>query len=83
MVIKCDNRGSSRRGTAFEGPLKLAMGSVEVDDQVAAVRHFASLGLVAPGRVGIIGWSYGGYMAALCLCRAANVFSCAISGVMR
>jgi dipeptidyl-peptidase-4 len=80
VVIKCDNRGSFRRGLAFEGAMRWDMGNVEVQDQVAAVRHFAVQGLVDIGRVGMFGWSYGGYMSAISLCRAPDVFSCAVAG---
>lgn len=80
-VLKCDNRGSSRRGTRFEGYLKKhGFGHVEVLDQVTAVRHLVMKGFVDPRRVGIYGWSYGGYLAAMCLCRAPDVFICAIAG---
>ncbi|KAL7472633.1 hypothetical protein ACHAXS_013006 [Conticribra weissflogii] len=79
-VLKCDNRGSSRRGLNFEGYIKGGLGSVEVLDQVAAVNHVVKLGIADPSRVGIYGWSYGGYLAAMCLCRAPDVFSCAVAG---
>ncbi len=80
VVIKCDNRGSSRRGLAFEGAMHRDMGNVEVVDQSTAVRHFAASGLIDPARVGMFGWSYGGYMSAMSLCRAPDVFSCAVAG---
>jgi dipeptidyl-peptidase-4 len=80
VVIKCDNRGSYRRGLAFEGAIKHDMGHVEVLDQVAAVEYFTRLGLVDPRRVGMFGWSYGGYMSAMSLCRAPSVFTCAVAG---
>lgn len=80
VVIKCDNRGSSRRGLAFEGAMHRDMGNVEVQDQVAAVEYLASKGLVDIKRVGMFGWSYGGYMSAMSLCRAPHVFSCAVAG---
>jgi dipeptidyl-peptidase 4 len=59
VVLKCDNRGSSRRGLAFEGAIKHDMGHLEIVDQGAAVNYFASKGIVDPTRVGIYGWSYG------------------------
>jgi dienelactone hydrolase len=59
LVLKVDNRGSSRRGLAFESAIQGSMGDLEVLDQQAAVRHFSSRGLVDPHRVGIFGWSYG------------------------
>jgi dipeptidyl-peptidase 4 len=80
LVFVLDNRGSARRGLAFEGAIKHRMGSVEVDDQVDGVRWLVGEGLADPSRVGIYGWSYGGYMAAMCLGRAPDTFKVAVSG---
>lgn len=80
LVLKVDNRGSSRRGLEFEGAIKHDMGNLEVEDQAAGVRWAASQGLTDAGRVGIYGWSYGGYLAAMCLVKAPDVFKCAVSG---
>ena len=79
-VLKCDNRGSFRRGLGFEAPILRAMGSVEVEDQVRAVRHLVRGGVCDARRVGIYGWSYGGYMSAMCLCKAPEVFRAAVAG---
>ena len=66
-LVKCDNRGSARRGLAFEGAIKKRLGSFEALDQVTAVRHLAMKGIADLKRVGIYGWSYGGYLAAMLL----------------
>jgi len=79
-VIKCDNRGSSRRGLAFEATLKGRMGTLEVGDQEDAVHWAVSQGVADPARVGIYGWSYGGYLSAMSLCKAPGTFACAIAG---
>mmetsp|Transcript_132123 Transcript_132123/g.313181 ORF Transcript_132123/g.313181 Transcript_132123/m.313181 type:complete len:842 (-) Transcript_132123:51-2576(-) len=80
LVVKCDNRGSFRRGLEFEGALKFDMGNLEVEDQAAAVRWCAKQGLTDPKRVAIYGWSYGGYLSAMCLAKASDVFKCAVAG---
>ena len=80
VVAICDNRGSSRRGLAFEGHIKHCMGTVEVDDQVAFVQWLASRKIADPTRVGVYGWSYGGYMSLMLLSRAPAVFHAAVSG---
>ena len=80
LVVRIDNRGSARRGLAFEGALKHDMGNVEVQDQVDGVRWLVAQGLADPARVGIYGWSYGGYMAAMCLARAPETFKVAVAG---
>lgn len=79
-VFKLDNRGAGRRGLAFEAAIKDRLGKVEVDDQVAGVRWLADQGLIDPERVGIHGWSYGGYMTAMCLLRAPDVFRVGVAG---
>jgi dipeptidyl-peptidase-4 len=80
LVFKLDNRGSARRGLAFEGAIKHDMGNIEVQDQVDGVRWLIGEGLADPGHVGIYGWSYGGYMSAMALARAPETFSLAVAG---
>ena len=80
VVFRLDNRGTPRRGRAFEAALDRRLGSVEVEDQVAGARYLASLPYVDGRRLGIYGWSYGGYVAALCLLRAPDLFRAAVAG---
>ena len=80
LVLKVDGRGSNRRGLAFEGAIAERMGDPEVRDQVDGVRAVEKMGLVDRGRVGIYGWSYGGYMTLMCLCKAADVFRAGVAG---
>jgi dipeptidyl-peptidase-4 len=80
LIFALDNRGSARRGLRFEGALARQFGSVEVDDQVDGVRWLVEQGLADPRRVGITGWSYGGYMALMCLAKAPDVFKVAVAG---
>ncbi len=80
LVFVLDNRGSARRGLAFEGAIKHDMGHLEVEDQVDGVRWLAGQGLADATRVGIYGWSYGGYMALMCLVRAPETFKVAVAG---
>lgn len=79
-VAVVDNRGSTDRGLAFEGALRHRMGTVEVDDQVALVQSLVDEGITDPDCVGIYGWSYGGYMSAMCLARRPDVFAAACAG---
>jgi dienelactone hydrolase len=80
LVARFDNRGSFRRGRTFELALNRAMGTVEVEDQAAGVAFLVASGLADPSRVGVYGWSYGGYMSLMCLAKRADVFRCAVSG---
>jgi dipeptidyl-peptidase-4 len=57
-----DNRGSANRGVDFESQIWRAMGSVEVDDQLAGTRWLKTQAFVDPARIATFGWSYGGYM---------------------
>ena len=70
----------ARRGLTFESAIKHNMGDVEVQDQVDGVRWLAAQGLADPARVGVYGWSYGGYMTVMCLCRAADTFQVGVAG---
>jgi dipeptidyl-peptidase 4 len=80
LVLMLDNRGSFRRGLKFEGELRHRMGTVEVEDQVCGVKWLVKEGLADANRVGVYGWSYGGYMSLMCLMQAPNVFHAAVSG---
>jgi dipeptidyl-peptidase-4 len=80
LVVKIDNRGSARRGLAFEAAIRHDLGRVEVEDQQDGVAWLAAQGLADPARVGIYGWSYGGYLAAMALVRAPATFKLAVAG---
>lgn len=80
LVFALDNRGSKGRGLAFEGAIRHNIGDIEVRDQVDGVRWLTAQGLADPDRVGVYGWSYGGYMTLMCLCRAPDVFSMGVAG---
>ena len=81
IVVKADNRGTPRRGRAWERAIKFDPGGVTMDDQVAALRALAAeIPEMDLSRVGITGWSYGGYMAALALMRYPDVFKVAVAG---
>ncbi len=80
VVFTLDNRGSGFRGVEFESALYLRMASVEVQDQVAGVEFLKTLPYVDPTRIGIFGWSYGGYMALMCMMQAPDVFTAGVAG---
>src|ERR1700730_10551317 len=62
VVFQLDNRGTAFRGTAFQAPIHDKLGEVEVIDQVQGARWLAAQGFVDSSRIGVWGWSYGGYM---------------------
>jgi len=80
MVFSLDNRGSSGRGHAFEEPIFHDLGATEVADQKAGVEYLIQQGLVDPNRVGITGWSYGGFMTIHSLLFAPDVFKVGVAG---
>ncbi len=80
VVFRLDNRGSPRRGRAFESSILRRLGSVEVRDQIAGARYLAGLPYVDGSRLGIYGWSYGGYMAARCMLVAPELFRAGVAG---
>jgi dipeptidyl-peptidase-4 len=80
LVMRVDNRGSWRRGLRFEGAIARRMGTVEVRDQVDGVNFAKSKGWVDGDRLGIYGWSYGGYMTLMCLLKAPEVFKAGVAG---
>jgi len=80
VVWQVDNRGSAGRGHAFETPLFRNMGPVELADQVAGVKQLVSMGFVDPAKVGIRGWSYGGFMTLNALLNAPDTFHAGAAG---
>ncbi|ADV60685.1 peptidase S9B dipeptidylpeptidase IV domain protein [Isosphaera pallida ATCC 43644] len=79
-VWKMDNRGSARRGRGFEAALHRRMGSVEVADQVAGVAYLLNHEPGLDGRrVGVYGWSYGGYLTLKCLMGAPETFHAGVA----
>ena len=80
LVLKLDNRGMAGRGLDFEAHLHRRMGTIEVDDQAAAVEQLGAEGLADLERVGIYGWSYGGYMTVMSMLKRPDLFKVGVSG---
>lgn len=80
VVWQLDNRGSNGRGHAFEAPLYRELGKQEVADQRLGVEHLIKMGFVDANRIGITGWSYGGYMTIHSLLLAPDVFKVGVAG---
>lgn len=79
LVVCVDGRGTGGRGEQFKKITYGQLGLYESDDQIATARYLQSLPYVDPLRIGIWGWSYGGYMSSLCLFKGADVFRMAIA----
>jgi dipeptidyl-peptidase-4 len=79
IVVSVDNRGTGNRGEAFKKATYKQLGKLETEDQISAARYLQSLPYVDGQRIGIQGWSYGGYMSSLCITKGADVFKMAIA----
>ncbi len=81
IVVSVDNRGTPGRGRAWERAIRQQFGTVPLEDQIAGLR---ALGARFPemdlGRVGIYGWSFGGYATALAVLRRPDVFKAGVAG---
>jgi dipeptidyl-peptidase 4 len=80
IIFSLDNRGSAGRGHAFEAPLHFRMGAQELSDQRDGVQYLRSLSYVDANRIGIWGWSYGGYMALHAMFEAGDDFKVGFAG---
>lgn len=80
VVFSLDNRGSGLRGHRFESALHGQLGRVEVEDQLRGVEYLKSLPFVDPQRIGVYGWSYGGYMTLMLMARGNGAFRAGVAG---
>ncbi|MBE0640775.1 MAG: S9 family peptidase, partial [Bacteroidales bacterium] len=79
-VVACvDNRGTGARGEEFKKMTYLQLGKYETIDQIEAAKYLASLPWVDATRIGIWGWSYGGFMSTLAITKGADHFKAAIA----
>lgn len=79
VIFMLDNRGTGGRGKSFKNVVYKNLGKWEVNDMIEGAKYLSSLGFVDVSRIGIWGWSYGGYMSALTLMRGHEYFKAAIS----
>ena len=79
VVFSLDNRGTPRRGREFGGALYGVQGTVEVDDQLRGVEWLKSQPWVDGARIGVHGWSNGGYMTLMLLART-DAYACGVAG---
>ncbi|MDR0907908.1 MAG: DPP IV N-terminal domain-containing protein [Rikenellaceae bacterium] len=79
VVVCVDGRGTGGRGEEFKKCTYGGLGRLETEDQISAARYLASLPFVDPSRIGIYGWSYGGFMALNCILKGADVFALAVA----
>lgn len=80
IVFCMDGRGSSNRGLKFEQVTFRHLGDVEMEDQMKGVEYLKSLPYVDANRMGLHGWSFGGFMTTNIMLKHPNVFKCAVAG---
>ncbi|WP_300530250.1 S9 family peptidase [Maricaulis sp.] len=80
VYFAIDNRGAYNRGRDFEAHLNRRMGQAEVEDQLLGLQFLKSLDYVDADRVGLWGWSYGGYMTIMTTLQAPGEFAAGVAG---
>lgn len=80
IVFVIDGRGSSNRGFAFESAVHKQLGTLEMQDQLTGVEYLKKLSYVDASRMGVHGWSYGGFMTTSLMLREPGVFKCGVAG---
>ena len=79
-IVACvDGRGTGFKGTKFKKVTYMNLGKYEIEDQIAAAKWFGMQSYIDKDRIGIFGWSFGGYMASLALTKGADVFKTGIA----
>ncbi len=79
MIVCVDGRGTGGRGADFKKSTYAQLGKLETKDQMATARYLGTLGYVDKSRIGIWGWSFGGYMTSLCMTLGADLFKMGIA----
>ena len=80
LVYVQDNRGTQNRGSAFEKAINRQCGQAEMQDQMVGIRRLMELPYVDSGRIGVHGWSYGGFMTISLMTHYPEVFKVGVAG---
>ncbi|MEJ5303177.1 MAG: S9 family peptidase [Bacteroidales bacterium] len=79
VVVSVDNRGTGFRGEEFRKMTYGQLGKYETEDQIELAKYLINQGIAEPGRIGIFGWSYGGYMSSLCMTKGSEYYNVGIA----
>jgi dipeptidyl-peptidase-4 len=79
IVVSVDPRGTMFRGEAFKKCTYKELGKFETEDLISVAKYLQSQSYVDPARIGIMGWSYGGFMTSLAMTKGADVFKMGIA----
>ena len=80
IIFTLDNRGSDNRGQDFEQAVFRHLGTLETQDQMAGINHLKQLPYIDPERIGVTGWSYGGFMTISMMLKQPDVFKVGVCG---
>jgi dipeptidyl-peptidase-4 len=80
IMFTLDNRGSANRGAEFENAIHRQIGLVETQDQMTGIDYLRSLGYVDMDRIGVHGWSYGGFLTITLMTDHADIFKVGVAG---
>lgn len=79
-IVACvDGRGTGYKGTKYKKVTYKNLGKYEIEDQIAAAKWLGNQSYIDKSRIGIFGWSFGGYMASLAMTKGADVFKVGIA----
>lgn len=79
IVVCVDGRGTGFKGSQFKKATYKELGKYEVEDQIQAAKQLSELSYVDENRIGIWGWSYGGFMSSNCILKGSDIFKMAIA----
>ncbi|MCP5063136.1 MAG: prolyl oligopeptidase family serine peptidase [Ignavibacteriae bacterium] len=80
VVFTIDNRGSGNRGLEFEQEVFRKLGTKEIEDQLLGIEHLKTLSYVDSSRIGVFGWSYGGFMTTALMLRTNDTYKVGVGG---
>ena len=79
IVVSCDPRGTQFRGRVFKHSTYMNLGKLETEDFIDFAKYLGSQSYIDRARIGIQGWSFGGYMTSLCMTKGADFFKAGIA----
>ncbi|HVD98552.1 MAG TPA: S9 family peptidase [Cytophagaceae bacterium] len=79
LVVCIDGRGTGGRGASFKKITQHNLGKYETEDLIEAAKYFRAQSYVDSSRIGIFGWSFGGYLSSLCITKGSNYFKTAVA----
>jgi len=79
IVVSCDPRGTMNRGRDFKHSTYMNLGKLETEDFIDFAEYLGAQTYIDKARIGMHGWSYGGYMTSLCMTKGADVYAAGIA----